>query len=801
MAGPRTPMFVLTAIVYPCALAVLAVGAGLLVDRASGRFLPAVLLPAVGVAALIGVSQLTTDAALTAPATPYVFVGVAIAGFGLSWRRFAASARRWRSRTWQLWLPVGVFAVALAPVLLAGRPTFSAYQVLTDSAFHIMGADFLIRHGQDYAHLDLRNSYGGYINGYYGTGYPSGADTLFGGTAFVLGVPLIWAFQPFNAFVLATAAGPSWLLARRIGLPGAWAALAGLTATVPALVYGYELIASVKEITALPLILTLGALIVLRDRWFRGPPLRAVPFALVGAAGVSALGVGFGGWVLASVLVLGGIALVDVSAGRQRLSQVLLLALAGVVVAAIAAFPTWHHAAASLQTVQTVASSTSPGNLSTPLQAVQVFGTWFSSLYETAPIGVGAVLTDIAIGVTVVAAALGAYHLLRIGQAVLSLWIVGLVVLGTVLVTFATTWVDAKTLMLSSPIILLLAWGGVAGLLRWRQSWAAVPLALCLTGGVIGSDVMQYRATNLAPTARYQALGSLNSKFAGRGPTLFTDFDEYALYELRDLDIGGPDFLVRPPALAHVAQSHGDVVDLDRISPVAFRDYPLIVTRVNPLASRPPAAYHLLVKDHWYEVWGRGRAPTAIVHRSLYADDSVRCERVASVADIAAAKGGHLVAAVAPSVLEIQFAQASPSLAYVHHALFLLPVRGGVRVRFRAPHAGVWDLWLRGEVMPRVAIAIDGKQVTRVSDELSGDDSNPDTIGPIRVRLTAGTQQLTFTRSGSVFAPGAVALARLSRIFLTPRGNGTEGGLVVASAANWRALCDRRLEWVEAIRG
>jgi hypothetical protein len=103
--------------------------------------------------------------------------------------------------------------------------------------------------------------------------------------------------------------------------------------------------------------------------------------------------------------------------------------------------------------------------------------------------------------------------------------------------------------------------------------------------------------------------------------------------------------------------------------------------------------------------------------------------------------------------------------------------------------------------MPRVAIAIDGKQVTRVSDELSGDDSNPDTIGPIRVRLTAGTQQLTFTRSGSVFAPGAVALARLSRIFLTPRGNGTEGGLVVASAANWRALCDRRLEWVEAIRG
>ena len=93
----------------------------------------------------------------------------------------------------------------------------------------MMGADFLIRHGQDYAHLDLRNSYGQFINAYYNTSYPSGADTLFGGSAFLLRLPLIWAFQPFNAFMLAIAAGPAWLLARQIGLDGALAALAALT--------------------------------------------------------------------------------------------------------------------------------------------------------------------------------------------------------------------------------------------------------------------------------------------------------------------------------------------------------------------------------------------------------------------------------------------------------------------------------------------------------------------------------------------------------------------------------------------
>ena len=97
---------------------------------------------------------------------------------------------------------------------------------LSDSAVHMIGADYLIHHGQDYAHLDLHNSYGQFINNYYGTSYPSGADTLFGGSALLLGLPLIWAFQPFNAFDArargrprlaarasaraAAAAGPRW---------------------------------------------------------------------------------------------------------------------------------------------------------------------------------------------------------------------------------------------------------------------------------------------------------------------------------------------------------------------------------------------------------------------------------------------------------------------------------------------------------------------------------------------------------------------------------------------------------------
>src|ERR1700684_35659 len=84
-------MFVLATLLYPCVLALLCAGTGLLVDRVSGGFLPGVLLPAIGAAGLIGVSQLTTYSVFAAPATPYLLALVALAGFALGRKRVAAA--------------------------------------------------------------------------------------------------------------------------------------------------------------------------------------------------------------------------------------------------------------------------------------------------------------------------------------------------------------------------------------------------------------------------------------------------------------------------------------------------------------------------------------------------------------------------------------------------------------------------------------------------------------------------------------------------------------------------------------
>src|ERR1019366_8064162 len=243
-------MFIATALLYPCALAALCLGTGLLVDRCSRPGLAAPLLLPVGAAGLIAVSQLSTYAYPLAPATPYLVLAVALAGF---WLGRAPAAR-----------------------LLAS----------------------------------LRR----------------------------------------RAWLRAARGGPAWAIARRLGLAGAWGIVAALTAVLGALVYAYELFGSVKETTALPFILALGALVCRNRSWLDRGATGAIPFALLLAAGVSALGAAFGAWVLVSVAVPAFVLLRRlIGRGGYRPRSALGLLAGGGAVLLVAAWPTWIDLPGSLK--------------------------------------------------------------------------------------------------------------------------------------------------------------------------------------------------------------------------------------------------------------------------------------------------------------------------------------------------------------------------------------------------------------------------------------------------------------------
>jgi hypothetical protein len=795
-------MFALATLVYPVVLAALSVGAGLLVDRCSGGFLPAALLPTVGVAALIAVSQLFTYAAPLAPATPYAIGAFAVAGLVLGSARLRALARRWRASIWQFFAPVLAYLLALAPVLLAGRPSFSSYMTLADSAVHMMGADFLLRHGQDYSHLDLHNSYGLYINNYYNTYYPSGADTLFGASGFLLGLPLIWAFQPFNAVMLASAACPAWLLMRRVGLDGGWAALAALSATIPALVYGYELIGSIKEITALAMILSLGALVILHRRWLWGSATGVIPFAIVTAAGVSALGVGFGAWVLATALILTVALLEGIAAQPRHARRAFALVGLGALVAFLAALPTWVEASGSLKIAENIATTSNPGNLLKPLHDSQVLGVWLWGSYKNAPRGGDLTATNVLLAIALLAVALGVLGLIRRRDYAMSGWIALVLIVWLALSEHSTTWVDAKTLMLTSPVVAVLAWGGVATLRSSVFRLAAPLLALALAGGVVASDAMQYHTSTLAPTARYEELASIDHRFAGRGPALFTDFDEHSLYELRDLDVGGPDFIYGPPALLGPGGEYRYPVELDRLAPAALRAYPLIITRRDPSSDRPPSAYSLLWRGSYYEVWGRRRgAPAAIADVGLSGSLDEQCARIQHVAGLASEKGANLIAARSPELVRIQI---RPTSHLAHHGRVqegvVLSAHGRLSAIFAVPRAGVWDVWLQGQILPTIEVDVDGHSVASVAAQLDGNSLVLNTVTPFPVSLSAGSHRLSLVRDGFTLAPGNGSAVTLFALFLTPANAPVAPALDAVAPSRWRSLCGRSHEWVEVVR-
>ncbi|HUB73259.1 MAG TPA: hypothetical protein VL979_04380 [Solirubrobacteraceae bacterium] len=829
-------MFLATAALYPCALAVMCLGAGLLLERAGGARLPASLLACLGLAALIALSQLSTYIAPLAPATPYLMLALSLAGFALARRRALELAARWRRGAWAALACVLAYALALAPVLAAGRASFSSYMALADSAVHMIGADYLLRHGQRYAHLDLRNSYGQFIHDYYGTSYPSGADTLFGGSAFLLGLPLIWAFQPFNAFVLACAAGPAWLLARASGLRGAWAAAASLAATLPALVYAYELLASVKELTSLTMILTLGALLACHRRWLGARARGPIPFALVLAAGVSALGPAFGAWALAPLLVLGAVAAVDRArigavAGRARIGAAPATGAgapslqrrqaararrsrrrlaAGVALGALAlltsAWPTWAQLPSALRVAQAIATTGNSGNLHAPLRAIQALGVWLNGSYKLAPAGAALSATHALAALALAAALLGLVQLLRRRAYALCAWFALTLLASLIVSRTATTWADAKTLVLSSPAVVLLAWASVAALRSLPAgrlaTAAAAALALALGGGVLCSDALQYHSSNLAPTARYEELASIGRRFSGRGPTLFTDFDEYSMYQLRDLDVGGPDFVYPPKALARSAGGYGRPVDLDEVSPGALAAYPLIVTRRDPAASRPPAAYALLWQGSYYQVWGRrpgAASPSA--HVALSGGVARQCARIGALATRGrASAGARLVASRAPLLVRVPLLRASRPRRWGRERRgIVMGSPGTLRASFTVPHGGRWQVWVQGQIMPAVALSLDGRALASIAGQLDGNSLVPDTVPPLAARLSAGRHTIAVTRTGFSLAPGAGGAAVLDAIFLTPAAPEPSGPLRTVAAANWRALCGVRYRWVELI--
>ena len=796
--------FVVATILFPLVVAVLAVGAGLLVDQPSGRQLPGVLVPVVGLAALIVVAELFAYWEAIAPAAPFGIVLAAVAGYAVGWKRLRGARIEW----WPVAATVAAYVLVCLPVLLAGRVTMTGYLLDTTTAFHLAGADYLTEHARNFGRLPV-SAARGVFEAYFGRGYPSGGHTLLGASGRLVGTERMWLYQPFMAVLVAFCVPSLYYLARTALLPRAFAAAASVVAATPALVYAYAQMGAIKELAVLPVILLLGAVLVLLPRLLAAGIRGALVVAVVAAAGLGAIGVAFGAWL--GVFALVALVLVLTDSGRELRAPRPLLAFGAVLAVAVLvlALPTFGPLSESVSVAKGLSTSNElavadPGNLLRPLLGSQAFGVWLGGSHRLDP-GTRVDETFLLVGIVALSALIGLVYLVRRRLWTLFGFAVGLGVVWGALTYRGTTWTDAKLLVLSSPLVLLLAAFGAASLVQAGRRVEGGFLATVIAFGVLASNAFTYHDTNLAPTDRYRELIEIGDRYGGAPRTLTPDFDEYAFYALPDMGVDGPGFASRTETVARLGDgtlsAYGQTYDVDQLQPGSVQEYPLIVVRRKPENSRPPSNFRLVFRGRYYEVWRRTGTPEVLEHLpaggGLAAAGEVRCRDVRTLARRASVEGAALRYVTRPEVAGFEAVHA--------------PVRpaGWVRVGdgvglygpglleapVRLPVSGRYRIWLKGDFGRELSVSVDGRRVGGVSYQ-TGNAGNY--AEPLTGSFDSGVHRVAIERGGGSLRPGDGTPGRLIAAVFEPADERPE--LREAAPSEWRSLCERPVDWVEVVR-
>ncbi|MDX6589957.1 MAG: hypothetical protein QOI84_1231 [Solirubrobacterales bacterium] len=795
-------------LLLPLVVGLLSLGLGLLAERIAGAKLSGAALIPLGFAAELVVGQAVTTFDLTAKLLPPVLVALAVAGFALSppWRD------GWRFSRWELAAAAGVYAVFAAPILLSGEATFAGYIKLDDTATWMAFTDWITSHGPAVRGL-APSSYEATLDLNLNGGYPWAGFTPLAAVHQLLGQDVAWIIQPFMASVAAMLALTISALLEPLVAGRRLRALAAFLASQPALLYGYYLWGGIKEIESTLLLALLALVATLMKPW-KKVPRAALPLALASAALIGVYGLGGAVW-LGPLFVI-----VLVIAGREDglRKATLAIAAAAVLTMAVGLPAVARGVAAQINGELYAPTGTSiPGSplgtLVEPLNPLQVAGIWTAPDFRIEPSRIG--IDYVLIAVALAAAGYGLWRSWEKGERSLPTWIAFGFAGGVIVVAFGSPWVDGKVYATLSPAIPAAAAAAGALLIEAGRRLSGALVIAVLGGGILISNVLAYTQVNLAPRDELAELSEVANLIDGKGPTLMTDDQIYAVrHFLRDADPEGVNQLRRRQILLRDGTAANKLLigGVDAIALPTVLEYRTVVVRRSPVASRPPANYKLVRRGEYYDVWQRPEHPTGdfgrvLDHLSLGGEVDPggvpSCGQVLALAETATAQGpgGRLVATPAPPVGVISLAQADAPAEW-RSGDYLIPGNdaGELRSNFGANGRGDYEIWLGGSVRARVETRVDGKLVGDVRHHLvSG-------IGYTRIgeaELEAGRHGLVVSFSGADLHPGSSRSDALDYpvgpviVALAPGPTADE--LASATPAEAASLCGKRWDWIEVV--
>jgi hypothetical protein len=805
-------------IVFPLVLGLIALGCGLLLERASGIRLPGTLLLPAGLAVVVVVGLFPLMGDSTAELTTPALVVIAALGLVLSppWRRG-------RIDLWAAACALGVFAVYAAPVVLSGQPTFASYLPQVDAGTWFGLTDHIMNHGRNIAGVPNSN-YWDILNAYLPGGYPLGSFVPLGAGSKLLNQDPAWLFQPYLAFLAAMLALSLYALSSRLFASPRLRALVAFIASQPALLFGIALWSGVKELSGAWVLALLGALILPLVPEGTGAR-RLLPICVASAATLGLLS--FAGAIWLIPLLAGALVL----ALRLRGSTVALTEAAAVAaVTALLSIPTLAEVGSFLPNA-TSAVVTGGGHalLFHPLSWRQLFAIWPAGDFRGTANNIG--LTDVLVGLVAVAAAAGLVWAWRSRRWELLLYTGGAGLGCLAIVVFGSPWVDAKALAMLSPAIALAAFAGVFGLAslanRGSGSQFGVQLrrfgppvgAVLIAGGVLWSNALAFHDVTIAPRGQLRELQTIGEKYAGKGPTLLTDYEPYAArHFLRDLDVQGTSglrsFRIPIGGNRYFVPRRGDNrIDTEAFDINALLGYQLIVRRHYPAASFPSYAYKLVWGGRYWEVWQRIEGVSRIVrHIALGGSGQPfgkpKCSDVKTLAR-SVGKAGVLAFSLRPRLGEAELApvpvwESRKKGTPVPDKLRSGVVKGTVEI----PATHRYTFWMSGVFDRRVQVLIDGKALAKPRREYVF--SYPIFVFMGGSRLSKGTHavEVRYGDDGKLH-PGTGGRAAIAPRIDTPRPLLGFSPLTFMPDAPWklydlkpsraRNLCGHNLDWVEGI--
>jgi hypothetical protein len=784
-------------VLFPLLFCVLALGCGLLVQWLSGGALRGVLLLPVGYAGIVVASQVSTYwGPTTFLATPLVIV-LAVAGYALAARDLRPAARDLPAAT----AAAGVFAVYAAPVVLSGSATFLGYTLLGDTAIHFSLIDWVMKHGHSAVPGGVPSSFRAAIAGYIATAYPVGAHTALGAVRPLVGQDVAWIYQPYLALLAAFTALSIYAVLSRAIRQRWLLALAAFLAAQPGLVYAYALEGSVKEmatICLIPMLVAVGADFVTR----RGGIRAVIPLAVTTAAGLGVLNASILPW-LGPILVAVLAALLytrEPHSWRPRAYE----AAAFAAVAALLSYPALAVVSRFIHdTTATLTSGTQFGNLLGRLNDFQALGIWPIGDFRL-PLTTHVTVIHVLIGIEAAAILLGLIWASR-RRLGWPLVFVAASAIGWAYVTArSNAWGDAKALMIVSPAAVAAAMLGVAALWESRLRIAGALVAAAVAAGILWTNGLAYHDADLAPRGRLAELANIGQRFAGQGPALYTEFEEFGKHFLRQLDPTGSNeaWQDKPRATlgAGGTTRYGFSTGIDELAPDYVQRFRTLVLRRSGSAARPPSDYHVVYEGRYYDVWQK--APGAVVMRHLSLGTPTQPTAVPACADVRAlAAAGRTLAYVERPELPVML----PTQAQHPHnwprdgtdPTNLRPFGPGVVTgTLRLARAARYTVWVQGSFGRGYRVSIDGHPIGWVRNEL-----NPrgqfDVAGA--TALSPGLHRIELVRPSGSLYPGDGGRNRLlGPIVLDPATDNRS--VHELPAARWRELCGRRLDWVEALR-